>query len=118
MAYRDNLVMFTKKLRGNRAGPVDVVVARPAMEEMKHSYEQLMKHHDAQLDDLSSRVDGPAASVKSQMDARLARIGTQLAALDLVVNDPTPDPREVASRSAAILKECAALTPLRAKATR
>lgn len=120
MAHRDNLVTFTKALRGigTPTAPVNVVVARPAMAEMKRSYEELMRHHEAQLEELAGHVDAGMTAGWQRLDARLGRIGQHLKALDLAVNDPTPDPKEVAMRSAEILKECAALSSLRAKATR
>ena len=120
MAFRDNLVTLTKTLRGQGSGsaPVNVNVARPALAEIQRAYEQIMKHNEAQMEELGGTIDASTKAMTASRDARLGRIGKAISALDLVVNDPTPDPKEVALHSAAILRECAALTPLRAKATR
>ena len=57
-------------------------------------------------------------SITLRIDTHLATLDKSLRALDLVVNDPTPDPKEVSTRSAEILKECAALSSIRAKVVR
>lgn len=118
MAYRDNLVTFAKALRGHgsKQTPVNVDVARPAVQEMRRSYNEIVQHHSAQVALTTGNRDSSMSHKKAHIDSHLAALGQHLTALESVVNSATPDPQQVSAHTAEILKDCAGMSSLHSKA--
>jgi hypothetical protein len=118
MAYRDNLVTFAKALRGhgNDATPVNLEVARPAALEMRRSYSQIVQHHSAQGALTTGHRDSSMAAMKEHMDSHLTTLGQHLTALEAAVNAAVPEPKTVRAHTTEILKHCAGMSSMHAKA--
>jgi len=118
MAYRDNLVTFARALRGHGGDktPVNLDVARPAVLEMRRSYNQIVQHHSAQAALMTGHMDSSMTSKKAHMEGHLSSLGEHLTALESAVNAATPDPKSVSAHTAEILKECAGMSSMHAMA--
>ena len=121
MAYRDNLVTFAKALQGQvtHSKTVDLDLARPAVAEMRRSFEQLQQHHQAHMQMMTMMGDSakaPMAGAMQHMDTHLSALGEHLTALEAEVNGSAPDPKKVSDHTAEILKQCAGMSAMPSKA--
>jgi hypothetical protein len=107
MAYQANLATFARVIQTqlSQSDTVNVDVARPAAAEMRRSFDQMRQHHRAQMATMRDRTDPPMSAEMQQMENRLTTLGEQLTLLESVVNERTPDPKEVSEYAAAILKD-------------
>lgn len=118
MAYRDNLATFARALRGQGAQSktVNLDLARPAVAEMRRSFDQLKQHHQAQMTMVADQARAPMTPMMPNMDTRLTALSEHLTALESEVNASTPDAKAVAAHTTEILKQCAAMSAMSAKA--
>ena len=121
MAYRDNLATFAKALQGQvvHSKTVDLDLARPAVAEMRRSFDQLQQHHQAQMEMMTMMGDSakaPVARTMQHMDTHLTALGEHLTALEAEVNGSAPDPKKVSDHTAEILRQCAGMSAMPAKA--
>lgn len=122
MAYRDNLTTFAKALQGQvtHAKTVNLDLARPAVAEMRRSFEQMQQHHQGQMQMMTMMMGDsmkPAMSGRMQhMETHLAALGEHLTALESEVSASTPDPKKITEHTAEILKHSAGMSAMPAKA--
>jgi hypothetical protein len=114
MAYRDNLATFAKALNGQvtRSNTVDPDVARPAVAEMRRSFDQIQQHHQAQAAMMADHMNPPMTDMMHHMDTHLTELGEHLTALESEVNAATPDPKKVAEHTSEILKQCTEMSAM------
>ncbi len=118
MAYRDNLAAFARVLGGHvtDSTTVNLDLARPAVAEMRRSFDQMQQHHQAQMT-MMGDVPKPAMSEAMQhMETHVMALSEHLTALEAEVNAGTPDPKSVSAHTSEILKHCADMSRMPAKA--
>jgi hypothetical protein len=117
MAYRDNLATFAKALRGQvaQSKTVDPDLARPAVAEMRRSFDQMQQHHQAQMAMMGDSTKPSMAGVMQHMKTDLTALSEHLTALEAEVNASTPDPKKVSEHATEIVKHCAAMSAMPAK---
>ena len=133
MAYRDNLVRFAKALQGQvtQSKTVNLDLARPAVAEMRRSFDQMQQHHQAQMTTMGDKPMGgmmmggkmmgdktkPTMSETMQgMESHLATLNEHLSALETAVNALTPDAKTVLEHTTEILQQCAKMSAMPVKA--
>ena len=118
MAYRENLVTFTKALRGSvtQTKTVNLELARPAVAEMRRSLEQMTQHHQAQLSMMSESSKASMADAMQHTQSHLTSLGTHLSALDAELSVAAPSQKNVSEHATEILKVCAGMMPMQGKA--
>ena len=118
MAYRDNLATFARALRAQvtQSKTVNLDLARPAVAEMRRSFDQMKQHHQAQMATMGDQPKPAMAGTMQQMDTRIAALSEHLAALQSEVNAITPDPKKVSEHTTEILKQCAGMSAMHGKA--
>jgi len=118
MAYRDNLVTFAQALRRdvNRSDSVNVDLARPAVAEMRRSFDQVREHHQAQMKLMRDHADPAMSELMQHMNTHLTTLAEHLTLLESVVNGSRPDAKDVVGHTNEILKECAEMSAMAAKA--
>ncbi len=118
MAFRDNLATFGRALQGHVAKSTTVTLdlARPAVAEMRRSFDQMRLHHPAQMMMMAEHPDPAMSGTMQHMETHLTALGGHLAALESEVNVSTPDPKRVSEHTGAILKQCAEMSAMPAKA--
>ena len=132
MAYRDNLATFTRAVQRQASGAktIDLDLARPAVVEMRRSFDQMRLHHQAQMsmmgDDMkakmgedmkhpTSETKKPMIAMMQQMETHVTALKEHLSALESEVNASVPSPKSVSTHTAEILKHCAAMPGMSAK---
>lgn len=118
MAYRDNLVTFARAVKGRDSSPaaVNLDLVRPAVTEMRRSFNQMLEHHQAQMKAMSAPADSAMSGSMPHMETHLAALRTHLAALESEVGGRVPDPKKVSHHAAAIVEECAGMAMMPGKA--
>jgi len=138
MAYRTNLETFARALHGpvTQSKTVDVDLARPAVAEMRRSFDQMRQHHQAQMTTMGDKPMGdkpmgnkpmggmmmgdkmmgdkmmgdttkPQMSGSMQdMQSHLAALDEHLTALESALHVGTPDAKVVSAHTTEILKQC------------
>lgn len=139
MAYRENLVTFGRALRDHVAPSkaVDLDLARPAVAEMRRSFEQLQQHHkahmamagemamghatagdkmtgDKMMHDkmMSDRAKSSMPSMMAAMETHLIALNEHLTALESEVAAGAPDPVKIAAHTTEILQQCASMSSM------
>ena len=132
MAYRDNLVTFTRAVQRQASGAktIDLELARPAVTEMRRSFDQMQVHHQAQMSTMggdmktmnhdemkqsTSAAKTPMMAMMQQMDTHVTALKEHLAALETEVNASVPSPKSVSAHTAEILRHCAGMSRMPAK---
>jgi hypothetical protein len=119
MAYRDNLAMFARALHGQvaRSKTVDLELARPAVAEMRRSFDQMRQHHQAQMTMMGdSTKPAMSGTMPPHTETHLTALSEHLTALESEANASTPDPKTVSAHTAEILRQCAAMSAMPTKA--
>lgn len=138
MAYRANLETFTRALQKQvtQSKTVNLDLARPAVAEMRRSFDQMRQHHQAQMTAMGDKPMGdkpmgnkpmggmmmgdkmmggkmigdsskPQMSGTMQdMQSHIAALDEHLTALESAVNVGTPDAKVVSAHTTEILKQC------------
>lgn len=109
MAYRDNLVTFARALQAqvDKSKSVNLDLARPAVEEMRRSFDQMQQHHQAMMAQMTMMGDSMKAAMtgmKQHMATRLSALTEHLTALESEVRSSVPDPGKVSEHAAEIVK--------------
>ncbi len=134
MAYGENLATFARAVQRQASGSktVDVDLARPAVVEMRRSFDQMKQHHQAHMSMMSDEMKSmmgsdmkqptsgtakPMAAKMKQMEADMTSLGEHLTALEAAVSATTPFPKDVAAHAAEIVKHCAAMSRMHMSAT-
>jgi hypothetical protein len=114
MAYMDNLATFARALEAQvtQAKTVNLDLARPAVAEMRRSFEQMKQHHQAQMTMMGDGAKPPMSGTMQQMETHLAALSEHLTALESEVNASTPDPKKVSEHTSEILKQCAGMSAM------
>jgi len=117
MAYRDNLATFARALRAqvNQSKSVNLDLARPAVAEMRRSYDQIRQLHQAQTTMMGTQAAAATSAVMQHMDTHLAALKEHLGALEAEVNGAMPDPAKVTDHLNGIVKECGGMSAMPAK---
>jgi hypothetical protein len=117
MAYRDNLATFARALQAQvtQSKTVNLDLARPAVAEMRRSFDQMKQHHQAQMTMMGNQPKPAMAGMMQQMDTHLAALNDHLTALESEVNASTPDPKKVSEHATEILKQCAGMPAMSGK---
>ncbi len=115
MAYRDNMIAFATAMRtqASEGKSVDVDIARPAMTEMRRSYDKMTEHSEALALAADDSTKTRMAAMEHPMETHLAVIDAHLTALEMVVRSTTPSAASVADHTSAILKECEGMSAAR-----
>lgn len=133
MAYRDNLATFARALHADvaRSKTVNLELARPAVTEMKRSFDQMRQHHQAQMSMMGDQMKSPMSEKTSKpamggmpsmpemmqkMETHLTALGEHLAALEGEVQKSAPIPSKVSEHTAEILKHCDGMMKMPGKA--
>lgn len=131
MAYRDNLVNFARAVEGpgTQMKAVNLTIVRPAVAEMRRSFDQMRQHHQAQQAAMGDSTRMPMgmrsdsakksmATMMEDMTRHLTAIDGHLTALETEVKGDAPDAARVTEHTSAILKETAGMpaTPRKDKA--
>jgi len=118
MAYRDNLATFARALRAqvSQSKSVNLDLARPAVAEMRRSFDQMKQHHQAQMAMMGDQTKPAMSGTMQQMETHLATLNEHLTALESEVNASTPDPKKVSEHATEILKQCAGMSAMSGKA--
>ena len=114
MAYRDNLATFAQALQGEvtQSKTVNLDLARPAVAEMRRSFDQMKQHHQAQMTMMGDQPKPAMSGTMQQMETHLAALSEHLTALESEVNASTPDPKKVSEHTSEILKQCAGMSAM------
>jgi hypothetical protein len=117
MAYGQNLATFARALRDQvaQSKTVDLELARPAVAEMRRSFESIQQHHQAHMA-MMGAADTTMQRMMHHMDSTMATVGGHLSALEAEVNGTTPDPRKVTEHVTAILKQYDGMSAMHGKA--
>ena len=117
MAYGDNLATFARTLRDQvaQSKTVDLDLARPAVAEMRRSFESIQQHHQAHMA-LMGPADSTMLRMMHHMDSAMAGVGKHLTELEAEVNSAAPDPRKVTEHVTEILKHCDGMSGIHGKA--
>lgn len=122
MAYRDNLTTFVRAVQTDvsRSRAVNIELARPAVAEMRRSFDQMVEHHKGQVASGGPDMNPAMMGMMKDMEAHIAALGAHLTAFETEVAKSAPDPKQVTMHTAAILKECAGMPmkPMNAKPLR
>jgi cytochrome c556 len=112
MAYRDNLATFAQALRGhvNHSETVNLDLARPAVAEMRRSFDQMQQHHQAQMTRMGDSPKPAMSEAMTHMETHLTALAKHLSALEAEVNASTPDPKKVSEHASEILKNGAGMS--------
>jgi len=115
MAYRENLMTFTRSLQGEgtQAKAVDLKLARPAVAEMRRSFDQMQQHHKAHESAMSSGTKSPQEGQKEDMERHMKAVGEHLTKLEASVKERAPDSAKVSEHADAILAECDGMMKMR-----
>jgi hypothetical protein len=118
MAYRDNLATFARALRAqvSQSKTVNLDLARPAVAEMRRSFDQMKPHHQAQMAMMGDQTKPAMSGMMQQMESHMTALGEHLTALESEVNASTPDPKKVSEHATEILKQCADMTAMHGEA--
>jgi hypothetical protein len=118
MAYRDNLATFARALRAqvSQSKSVNLDLARPAVAEMRRSFDQMEQHHQAQMAMMGDQTKPAMSGMIQQMESHMTALGEHLTALESEVNASTPDPKKVSEHTTEILKQCADMPAMHGKA--
>ena len=133
MAYGDNLTTFTRAVQRQAAGAkaIDLDLARPAVVEMRRSFDQMQLHHKAQMsmmsDDMkpmtgeamkhpTSATMKPMMAMMQEMETHVTALAEHITALEAEVSASVPSPKSVSAHTAEILKHCAGMSGMPAKA--
>jgi cytochrome c556 len=118
MAYRDNLAAFARALQGQvtQSKTVNLDLARPAVAEMRRSFDQMLQHHQAQMTMLGDSTKPAMSGTMRHMETHLTALGEHLMALESEVNASTPDPKKVSEHTTEILEQCAGMSAMPPKA--
>jgi cytochrome c556 len=118
MAYRDNLATFARALRAQvtQSKTVNLDLARPAVAEMRRSFDQMKQHHQAQMTMMGDQTKPGMSGTMQQMESHITALGEHLTALESEVNTSTPDPKKVSEHATEILKQCADMSAMHGKA--
>jgi len=118
MAHRDNVATFARALRGHvaQSKAVNLDLARPAVSEMKRSFDQMKQHHQAQMTMMGGQMKPAMSDKMKQMETHSAALSAHLTALESEVNATSPDPKKVSEHTTEILKQCAQMSGMPAKA--
>jgi cytochrome c556 len=118
MAYRDNLATFARALQGQvaRSKTVDLDLARPAVAEMRRSFDQMQQHHQAQMTMMAEHAKPPMSGSMQHMETQVSALSEHLTALEAELNAGTPDPKKVTEHATEILKQAAGMPAMPAKA--
>ncbi len=132
MAYGENLSAFARLVQrqASRSKTVDVDLARPAVVEMRRSFDQMQQHHKAHAsmmgDGMKSTMgtDMKAmagagtksmAAMMQQMETHMTSLNEHLTALETEVNASVPSPMSVSTHAAEMVKHCAAMSAMSGK---
>ena len=118
MAYRENLATFARALQGHatHSKTVNLDLARPAVVEMRRSFDQMQQHHQAQMTLMGDSTKPAMAGTMQHMETHLTALSEHLTALESEVNASTPDPKKVSEHATEILKQSAGMSAMPAKA--
>ena len=118
MAYRDNVVTFAQALGGQvkQAKAVNLDLARPAVAEMRRSFDLIQQYHQAHMTMMRDHPNPAMSGAMQEMETHLSALGEHLTALESEVNASTPDPKKVWEQTAEILKQCGGMSAMPAKA--
>jgi hypothetical protein len=117
MAHRDNIATFARALRGHLAAStvIDLELARPAVAEMRRSFDQMKAHHQAQMMMVHDSTKAAMPESMRHMETHLTALGEHLSALESDLSGSTPNQSSVSEHTAAIMKECAGMSSMAAK---
>lgn len=76
----------------------------------------MKQHHQAQMTMMGDQMKPPMSGTMKNMETRLTALSEHLTALESEVNASTPDPRKVSEHTTEILKHCAGMSAMPAKA--
>lgn len=108
MAYMQNLRNFARTLKTDitATGKVDKDFAVTAVNEMKQSYKQMMKHHDEMMQSMPEEKKNMMKDMMEMKNNRMKTTEQHLDALEKEVKMENPDPKKVIAEIDQVLKQC------------
>lgn len=112
MAYRDNLATFGRSLRGHvtKSKTVNLELARPAVAEMRRSFDQMQQHHQAQMATMPGDMKASMSEMMTHMTSHMTSLTEHLTALESEVGKTAPAAASVVDHANEILKHCAGMS--------
>jgi hypothetical protein len=112
LAYDESLATFARALQADvmRTDMVNVELARPAVTEMRRSFDQMKMHHEAQMSSgnmmmkMPMPTDSSRTTMMAGMQTKMAAIETHLSMLEAEVNSTAPNATKVREHTAEILQ--------------
>lgn len=115
MAYHRNLAGFAKALRDQTAGAsaVNVDFARPAVSEMRRSFDLMNQHHQEHMKTMSAAMHTKMSAMMQQMETHQVALNTQLTALEQEIQLSTPDAKKVSALAASVSSHLDAMSRMK-----
>ena len=107
MAYRQNVLMFSKTLRDMTAGGKleDVDLARNAFAEIKHSMEKMDELHQSQMGKMKPEMMTMMKPMMEKMQAEQAIVEGHILELENALQIATPNAMDVNKHAAALVMQ-------------
>ncbi len=117
MAYRQNLVAFTKTLHDQtgHGRTFHLECARTAVSEMRRSFDQMNLHHDEHMKTLPTDMHSGMHKMLKQMEHHKAGLDTELTALEQEVKEASPDVKKLARLAGNVHSHCAGMSTMHAE---
>ncbi len=114
MAYHRNLATFAKVLHEQTAGAssVNLDLARPAVAEMRRSFDQMKQHHQACMQAMSAEVQAKMTGKMQEMETHQNQVNDQLVALEQEIQSAAPDPTKVSTLASNLLAHLDAMSKM------
>ena len=115
MAYHRNVINFARVLRNQtaRSKAVNVEFARAAVAEIRHSSDEMTKHHKEHMDTMSAEMRDKMKTMMAQMAKHETEFNDQLTALEREVQLATPDPKKVSTLAGSLLNQVDAMSKMK-----
>jgi hypothetical protein len=106
MTYMQTIGSFAKTLQDQAEGacPLNVKVAREAVDEMKRSLDRMEEHHAEHVKTMNDEMRSHMAAMMKEMEAHRTMLKDAVSALEKDVKVDRPDSRKIATDSANVLK--------------
>ena len=114
MAYQQNLATFAKTLheRTEHAGSVNVEFVRTSGIEMRRSFGEMKRHHEAHVKTMSARMHKKMIGMRKLMETHHTDLNFLLDALEKEANLAAPDAKTVSALAADIHAHCQAISTM------
>lgn len=112
MAYKESLTAFAKTLQrpAGQTAPLDPVMARTAVTEMRRSFNLMNQHCQEHMSTMSDEMKTRMSSMIQQMDTKTVTIGRRISDLEREVSYNSLDATVISGLAGSIIYECDHIT--------